>query len=95
MDSARLRKVVTASALKAMPHVKVSVRPDKALPVRDKVLLPARRCVMAASVHRKADGKLKASARPNAVPRVIARWNRVAKVKAVHNARRWNASNLC
>lgn len=94
MDSARPWKAVTASVPKAMPHVKVSVRPDKALPVRDKVLLPARRCAMAVSGHRKADGNLKASARRNAAPRAIDQWNHAAKAKVAPNARRWNASKL-
>jgi hypothetical protein len=94
MASVRRWKAVTASVLKAMPRVMVSVRPDKALPVRDKVLLPARRCVMADSVHRKADGNLKASARRNAAPRVIVPMVYVVKVKAVRNARPSSANDL-
>lgn len=85
-------KAVTASVPKAMPHVMVSVR--RVLPVTVKVLLPARRCVMADSVPRKADGNLKASARRNAAPRVIDPKVNVVKVKAARNARPSSENNL-
>lgn len=92
MASVRLRKVVTAFALKAPPLAMVSVHQDKVLPVTVKVLLPAHRCVMADSVPRKADGKLKANARRHAVPKVIVPMLNAAKVKAARNAPQRNAS---
>lgn len=94
MASVHRWKVVTASVLKAMRHVMVSVHLDKALPVTVKVLLPSRRCVMADSVPRKADGNLKASARHNAAPRVIVPKVNAVKVKAVRNARPSSENNL-
>jgi len=94
MDSARPWKAVTASAHRAMPLAMVSVHQDKALRVKAKVLLPARKCVMVGSGHRKAADKLKASAHRHAARKAIARWNNAAKAKAARNARQRNVSKL-